>query len=660
MRCSLLLQTLVVVLLATPLFVTPALTQWSADPTVNTPICTATGDQTWLSACSDGSGGAIMTWSDPRNGHSAIYAQRVNASGFVQWPTDGVAIIDTTGARGPYIVADGSGGAVIAWFDSRSGTCEVYAQRVNANGNPQWAAGGVACAPDMSAMVSDVSGGAIFVWEEEYATMLWDQHINGSGVIQWGLNGGIIYPNGTQNDPPRSLSPVAIPDGLGGAIITWMDEDGPNRNAIYADRVNNSGISPWGDMGYIVISDSGGYPTIASDGSGGAIIAWEDYHAGDIFAQRVDSSGTVKWAARGVGICEATGTQEFCHSVPDGSGGAIIAWCDLRSGYDIYAQRVNASGIAQWTTDGVAICTGWGDSPIIASDSSGGAFISWVVMNSGTYDIYAQLVNASGTLQYPDAGVAVCTATGGQGNQLIVADGSGGSISTWEDYRSGNWDIYAQHLGADGALPIQLASLTATTLTTGVQLEWTTLSETNSQGFYVERRPKNAGSYKTVSDLIPGAGTSLEEHRYQWTDTKVTNGNYNYRLKLVDLDGGVSYSSAIYVAVSGVLDVWSAGVLPKEFALRQNYPNPFNPTTVINYQLPVASQVKLTVYNMLGQEMATLVNGTQEAGYKSVGFDASKIPSGLYFCKLTARPIPTSRDGQAGTYTSVQKMVLIK
>ncbi|MGA2623319.1 MAG: T9SS type A sorting domain-containing protein [Bacteroidota bacterium] len=658
MKHKLLLQIITVSLLATALYVSPALSQWSSDPTVNTPICTATGDQNWVQICSDGSGGAIMTWSDLRNGHSAVYAQRVNASGYTQWPTDGVAIIDTTGARGPDIVPDGSGGAVIAWFDSRSGTYKVYAQRVNANGNPQWVAGGVACAPDMSAMVSDGSGGAIIVWEEEYATMLWVQHINGSGDIQWGLDGGIIYPNGTQNDPPKSLSPVAIPDGLGGAIITWMDEDGPYDNAIYAGRVTGSGIAPWGDMGYIVISDSGGYPTIASDGSGGAIIAWEDYHAGDIFAQRVDSSGTVKWAARGVGICEATGTQEFIHSASDGSGGAIIAWCDLRSGYDIYAQRVNASGIVQWTTDGVAICTGWAESaPPIASDSSGGAFISWQVKNSGQYDIYAQHVNASGTLWYPDAGVAVCTATGNQGCSSIVADGSGGAIFPWADSRSGNTDIYAQHVGADGSLPIQLASLTATTLTTGVQLEWTTMSETNSQGFYVERRPKNTGAYITVSGLIPGAGTSLEEHHYQWTDTKVTNGNYNYRLKLVDLDGSYKYSNAIVVAASGVLGADDPKLLPTEFALRQNYPNPFNPTTVINYELPKAVYVHLTVYDMLGRRVTTLVNGAQEAGYKSVEFGAANLPSGIYTYRLTARP---TDGGQAGTFVSVKKMLMIK
>jgi hypothetical protein len=88
---------------------------------------------------------------------------------------------------------------------------------------------------------------------------------------------------------------------------------------------------------------------------------------------------------------------------------------------------------------------------------------------------------------------------------------------------------------------------------------------------------------------------------------------------------------------------------PNQFALQQNHPNPFNPTTVISYELPVVSYVTLKVYDMLGREVATLVNGLQEGGYKSVELDASSMPSGLYFYRLTA-----------GTYTSVRKMLMIK
>ncbi|MGA2625031.1 MAG: T9SS type A sorting domain-containing protein [Bacteroidota bacterium] len=198
-------------------------------------------------------------------------------------------------------------------------------------------------------------------------------------------------------------------------------------------------------------------------------------------------------------------------------------------------------------------------------------------------------------------------------------------------------------------LPIELASLTASAVVNNVSLKWSTVSETNTMGFYVERSSSKTGPFTAVSSLIAGAGTSLEQHNYSYTDNSVSSGTYYYRLHEVDKNGAGSYSSVITVTVSGVSGVGDKRPLPTEFALQQNYPNPFNPMTVVSYQLPVGSYVTLKVYNMLGQEVATLVNGMQEAGYKSVELDASNMPSGLYIYRLTA-----------GTYTSVRKMVLIK
>lgn len=242
-----------------------------------------------------------------------------------------------------------------------------------------------------------------------------------------------------------------------------------------------------------------------------------------------------------------------------------------------------------------------------------------------------------------------------RGGRVVSASLSSLSASTMYHYRIAAINASDTSMGFDdsltteGPLPIQLASMTATTLATGVQLQWTTVSETNSLGFYVERKAQNTGTYATVSNLIAGAGTTLQQHHYQWTDTKVTNGNYNYRFRLVDLNGSTTYSNAIAVTVSGVQGVGDKKPLPTEFALHQNYPNPFNPSTIINYDLPKAAYVHLTVYDILGREVATLVNGAQDAGYKSVEMDASNMPSGLYIYRLTA-----------GTYTSVRKMLLIK
>jgi hypothetical protein len=219
--------------------------------------------------------------------------------------------------------------------------------------------------------------------------------------------------------------------------------------------------------------------------------------------------------------------------------------------------------------------------------------------------------------------------------------------------------------GEPGAMPIELTSLSATADEGNVILQWTTVAEVNNYGFYVERRGETNPSFSTVSELIPGVGTSLEEHTYTWTEENIPAGKYTYRLKQIDLNGDFHYSGEITVTVTGVLGV-NNGTAPAEFSLKQNYPNPFNPSTEIRYsippragrdlvsrerdgQMPEAGWITLKVFDLLGREVATLVDGEQTAGFKSVTWDAGGVPSGVYLYKLTA-----------GAFSAVKAMVLIK
>ena len=207
-------------------------------------------------------------------------------------------------------------------------------------------------------------------------------------------------------------------------------------------------------------ADEQTYPTIASDGAGGAIITWIDGRSGDddIYAQRIDAAGVVQWTAGGVVISTAAYQQRFPTIVSDGAGGAIITWQDLRSGtsYDIYAQRINGAGATQWTADGVAISTAANGQylPTIVSDGAGGAIVAWYDSRSGaSYDIYARRINGAGATQWTANGVAISTAANDQVYPTIASDGAGGAIITWQDLRSGtNWDIYAQRVNSAGAV----------------------------------------------------------------------------------------------------------------------------------------------------------------------------------------------------------------
>ena len=443
--------------------------QWSTNPAVNNAISTAASSKDGSTIVSDGAGGAIITWSDFRTVfYSDIYAQRINASGTVQWTTDGVAIcIAADDQSNPTIVSDGSGGAIITWFDYRdraTKSADIYAQRINASGVVQWTTDGVAICTATSIqtnpkIVGDGTGGAIITWYDYRTGVttnydIYAQRINVSGLVQW-IGDGVAICTATA----QQQNPTIVGDGTGGAIITWEDfRSGGIISDIYAQRLNIYGIVQWTPDGVAICTETSYQfaPKIVGDGTGGAIVTWHDLRSGvsyDIYAQRINVSGTVQWTANGVAICTEGNSQFFPTIAGDGTGGAFISWYDERNGnYDIYAQRINASGTVQWTADGVAICAATENqqNPKIISDGTGGAIITWIDYRYSNYDTYAQRINATGTVQWTVNGVAISTALSNQLNPAIVSDGTGGAIIEWSDGRNGTSDIYAQrvdHLG---------------------------------------------------------------------------------------------------------------------------------------------------------------------------------------------------------------------
>jgi predicted outer membrane repeat protein len=191
------------------------------------------------------------------------------------------------------------------------------------------------------------------------------------------------------------------------------------------------------------------------------------------------------------------------------------------------------------------------------------------------------------------------------------------------------------------ALPVELTAFTATQEGNRVILHWSTASEVNNAGFEVQRRAvekNDAQKEWQILGFVRGKGTTNEAQSYMFLDRTAT-GKVQYRLKQLDFDGTAEYSPTIEV---------DAG-MPRAFELWQNYPNPFNPMTIISYQLPVASQVSLKVFDVLGREVATLVERQQEAGRYQVPFNAANMTSGVYFYTL-----------RAGNFLQTRKMLLVK
>ena len=217
----------------------------------------------------------------------------------------------------------------------------------------------------------------------------------------------------------------------------------------------------------------------------------------------------------------------------------------------------------------------------------------------------------------------------------------------WNAFSTGDFRLRTVVSTNQSLLPVELISFTAAPINDGVLLEWQTSTEVNNFGFQVQRTIINSKlKIKNWEDVgfVQGSGNANSSKSYSFTDATPPSGMVQYRLKQIDNDGKYNYSDIVEVNVE----------TPTQFALEQNYPNPFNPTTTIKYSVPKiinhkSSIINLKIYDILGNEVATLVNENKAPGNYEVNFDGSNLSSGVYFYRL-----------ETGSFTSVKKLMLIK
>lgn len=202
-------------------------------------------------------------------------------------------------------------------------------------------------------------------------------------------------------------------------------------------------------------------PRICSDGANGAIIVWEDLRSGsnsDIYAQRLDADGKPMWTANGVAVCTYAGDQKVPLIASDGSGGAYVVWEDSRTltnGIDLYGQHINADGTLSYATSGAAVCVTTRDQRVanLASDEAGNAYVAWEDKRSSTTstqpDIYANRLTPTG-VSWTSTGMAICTQSAQQHRPRVCADGSGGCYIAWENNATVPTSIYAIRLNSSG------------------------------------------------------------------------------------------------------------------------------------------------------------------------------------------------------------------
>ncbi len=188
------------------------------------------------------------------------------------------------------------------------------------------------------------------------------------------------------------------------------------------------------------------------------------------------------------------------------------------------------------------------------------------------------------------------------------------------------------------SVPVELTSFAATSVGNAVQLEWSTASETNNYGFEIEKTIQGNSEWNRIG-FISGNGTTTESQNYSYTDQSVVAGKYSYRLKQIDFNGHFKYYDPVDVEVIAV----------KNFVLNQNYPNPFNPSTRISFTIPQSGFTSLKVYDILGNEVASLLEKDLASGNYDINFNATELTSGIYYYTL-----------RSGNSVETKKMMLLK
>jgi len=456
----------------------PARAAWPPDPAGGLSICTAAVSPANLSLAGDGAGGAYFVWREMRAGNWDVYAQHVRADGILdpRWPGTAAPVCSVTAGVGALdIVGDGLGGAIVLWVDLRDPDGDLYAHHLLPEGiDPAWPVNGLPVCADPAVQqspvaVADGSGGALIAWldrrdgnDDVYVHRVLAE---GSVDARWPADGRALC-----TDVAVQQSCAITSDGAGGAIVAWADFRNASNYDLYAARVMENGDRDpfWPANGRLVAGGTGHQyaHTLAADGSGGAVLAWLDTRAGneDIYAHRVSRSGVLHsaWPTNGRALASRTVSEYDARVTCDASGNAIVvfrAGDTVEGGYDLFAARVLAGGTldasGSWysTTYGsghadVRTTTGQAGSCRVVADGRGNALVAWHDNRGGAYDPYAHRLAADGSFAsgWPEDGFSVTTMAGNQYSPRIDSDGTGGLIVGWEDQNAGTAGLYARRV----------------------------------------------------------------------------------------------------------------------------------------------------------------------------------------------------------------------
>ena len=545
-----------------------------------------------------------------------------------QWQENGVPVAQVTGdERDCEIISDGAGGSIIVWqtYYSYSNSPNVYAQRLDGDGYPLWPAGGVSVCSAAEGqykpqIVSDGAGGAIIAWTDfrNGNADIYAQRIDPDGTPLWTVD-GIAVCTAPNTYPWYTFSRISMVERQDGAIMVWFD-DRTGEFDVYAQRVDTSGSLHWTDNGIAVCTESGDqsyYMVAATDGAGGAIAVWVDLRSGerDLYAQRIAADSTLMWTPGGVSVCTASNDQQKQDIIADGVGGIICTWQDERGlDVDVYSQRIDANGLPAWAADGIPVCNESNDQlyPRLANDAQGGAFYTWMDRRDAEYyehAIYAQRMSSEGDSLWPAGGLLLREpASWDNWMPEIAPDCFGGAIIAWftSDPLPGSPPSASSAPGAE-----DIESVFVQRIAGDGTIWWQDggVPLCDDPGYTAPR------GQKILPDGTGGAVVT-------WYNIYAPTGIYAQRIN-----------------GQGNTPPTGTGQNPPAPLSARNYPNPFNPSTTIAFALPEAGHVDLRIYDIAGRLVRILLSERRDAGRHEVAWDGtddkgSIVASGVYFYSL--------------------------
>lgn len=461
MRCIVLASLLAIALLpAAPLAAQQYRLRWPASAL---PLADTNGVQRNARIAADGDRGAIVVWEDYSAGGSpALHAARITKDGTLPWTAGGVPVAAPAQALAlGGILSDGSGGVVVTWSAMAGPNIDIFAQRLDADGMPQWGAAGIVvcgAARDQVAPVvaSDGAGGVIVAWEDRRSgnADIRAQRIDAAGRMLWSTDGNPVTIAAGNQVQPRIAA-----DGVGAAFVAWTDQS--TTDDVLMQRVLGDGRLSWGEVLQVAVHEERQYaPVLAARTPGTVAICWIDTRGAGpaVTMQIVDTTGSETFLdALRLGVAPVA--QEDLVVTTDATGGVLAAWSSRQtdtSQADLRMGRVRPDGSVAGSGEQLgetlcALATSSQTAVQLLPDGAGGGFAVWQDARAKGDDIYASRFAASGSTTlngWPLNGIALASAPGTQRLPRMIAAGNGAAIVVWEDDRAGadKTALYAQRI----------------------------------------------------------------------------------------------------------------------------------------------------------------------------------------------------------------------